>query len=454
MPRLRFPLRLLLLLPLCGIKAEQALSLEDAIATALRHNRALLNARASISEAELEREARLADFRLTPGIRTAAGRGPDTEQAEAGVEVRQAFTTGGDVRVFGGVVYDGNTDQARLRVNARQPLLRRGGSLTTLEPLTRADRALTDARRAAFERQQILVLEVAIAYEAILRAARQVDSDERSLERLQGLAALTRAREETGQVSRVDLLRLELQQGEAETRLRNSEDILENLREDFALLLGLNPLQRFTLTPPPLLELDPPDPDEGFTLALRNRIDIARALDALDDASRQIRIARRDLLPDVRLIGDLDAGGDFPEVRRESWFVGFTVEPDFNPTERRGNVARTELRREQVERQLVDLHYQIQSDVRRQLRDYSRSQTQYDIAIRNRELSDRRLELAEAMFRMGRGDAVTLSDAEDAHALSIRTELAARSEASLAAYRLLLALGTLLEPPEDLTAGE
>jgi len=438
---------LLLLLP---ARADEPMSLEAAIATALRHNRSLLNVQTSIADAELEREARLADFRLTPGLRTAAGRGPDSEQAEAGLELRQAFTTGGDVRVFGGIVYDGNQEQTRLRVNARQPLLRQAGALVTLEPLTRAERGLTDARRAAFERKQFLVLEVAVAYDAILRAARQVDSDERSLERLEGLAALTRAREETGQVSRVDVLRMELQRGEAESRLQNSRDVLENLREEFALLLGLDPLQRFTLSPPPLLELDPPDPDEAFVIALRNRIDIARALDALDDAGRQIRIARRNLLPDVRLIGDLEADGDFPDIQNDTWFVGFTIEPDFNPTERRAGAARSELRREQVERQVAELHHFVQRDVRRQLRDYRRSQSNLVITARNRDLSARRLELSEALFRMGRGDAVTLSDAEDAHALAIRSELTARSDASLAAYRLLLVLGTLLERPEGL----
>ena len=443
-------LRIFALLALLTLRAAEPLSLDAAIATALRHNRALLNVQSAVSEAEVEREARLADFRLTPGIRSAAGRGPDREQAEAGIELRQALTTGGDVRVFGGIVYDGNREQTRLRVNARQPLLRQAGSLVTLEPLTRAERGLTDARRAAFERKQSLVLEVAVAYEAILRAARQVESDTRSLERLQGLVALTRAREDTGDVSRVDVLRMELQRGEAETRLQNSRDILETLREEFALLLGLDPLQRFTLSPPPLLELDPPDPDEAFVLALSNRIDIARALDALEDAGRDIRIARRNLLPDVRLIGDLEADGDFPDLQNETWFVGFTVEPDFNPADRRAGVARSELRREQLERQVAELHHIVQRDVRRQLRDYRRSQSNLAIATRNRELSDRRLELSEALFRMGRGDAVTLSDAEDAHALAIRTELAARSDASLSAYRLLLTLGTLLEAPEDI----
>ena len=443
-------LRLLLLLALPPLLGEEVLSLDDAIATALRHNRNLLNVQSAISEAELEREARLADFRLTPGIRSTAGRGPAREQAEAGLELRQTFTTGGEVRVFGGIVYDGNSEETRLRVNARQPLFRQAGSLVTLEPLVRADRALTDARRAAFERRQMLVLEVAVAYEAILRAARQVESDERSLTRLDGLSALTRAREETGQVSRVDVLRLELQRGEAETRLQNSRDILDTLREEFALLLGRDPLQRFILTPPPLLELDPPDPDEAFVLALRNRIDLARALDALDDAGRQIRIARRNLLPDVRLIGDLEADGDFPDLQNESWFVGFSLEPDFNAVDRQAGVARAELRREQIERQVAELHHLVQRDVRRQLRDYRRSQSNLVIATRNRELSDRRLQLSEALFRMGRGDAVTLSDAEDALALAVRTELAARSDASLSAYRLLLTLGTLLEIPEDI----
>ena len=51
---------------------------------------------------------------------------------------------------------------------------------------------------------------------------------------------------------------------------------------------------------------------------------------------------------------------------------------------------------------------------------------------------------------MDRGDNFTVSDAEDQLQLAEATVLAARADASIAAYRVLRALGTLLEAPSDL----
>ncbi|MCC5850600.1 MAG: TolC family protein [Verrucomicrobia bacterium] len=436
-----------------GADESPALGLQEAIDLALRHNRTLLNARADVDDAGLTLTAREADFNIRPGVRLQAGQRQEAEQIEGGLELRRRFSPGGEVQIFGGAArFDGETE-TRLRANARQPLFRRAGRLVTLEPKVRAERALTDARRAYYERKQDLVLEVATAHEAVLRAARQVEADERTLERLTGLVALTRVREDTGQVTRVDTLRIEQQLGEADARRDNSRDILEQHREEFVVLLGLDPLRAFDLLPPPLLEIDTPHPDEGYAMALANRLDFARALDVLDDSGRAVRIARRNLQPDVQLLGDLEyRGNEFDGAEPDNWFIGIAIEPDFNPADRRANLGQTENRQAAAERQLVDLHYAVQLDVRRQIRNYHRSRTNHRIAIRNRELADKRLELAEALFRMGRGDAFSLSDAEDAHAQAISAELTARSEASLAAFRLLRALGTLIEVPDELKA--
>ena len=448
----RFPLRRRLLL--CSLAASLSLGgpplldLQSAMDLALENNRDLLNAREAIDDARLLLNAREADFDIRPGLRLRAGQRDETPQTEAALELRRRFHPGGEVQLLGGSTRIDDDTQTFLRLNLRQPLFRRAGALPTREPVVQARRTEIDARRAYHERQQDLVLQVATAYEAILRAARQVESDQRTLERLDTLTLLTQAREDTGQITRVDTLRIQQQRGEAAVRLDNSRDVLETVREEFMVLLGLDPHQAFDVKPPPIPELDPPHPDEAFAMALNNRLDLARAFDLLDDAARGIRLARRDLLPDVQLLGDLTYR-DTSE-NRESWFVGVSIEPDFSSAERQAQVGRAENRAAVAERQLVDLHYAIQIDVRRQIRNYQRAQTNLRVAARNRHLAEQRIELAEALFRMGRGDAFSLSDAEDIHARAVSEELAARSEAALAAYRLLRALGTLLEAPEDL----
>jgi len=441
---------LLLCLCCCPLRAEDALSLEDALALAMRQNRNLLNQEALVEEAALTLGARREDFRPRPGLLNRAGRDDLQDRAEAGLELRQRFTTGGEARVMGGLIWTEDRDESLLRIQASQPLLRRAGSLVTLEPRRQAERSWLDARRVQHERTQDLVLEVVAAYEGVLRAARQVEADEHSHRRLENRSRRARVEEETGQLRRVDRLRIDFQLGEARTRLDNSLDILEQLRDEFANLLGLPPTERFLLLPPPLLDLDPPPLEEALGLALTRRLDLARARDALLDAGRQVRIARRDLLPDLRLTGDLNYQGEDLDLTRDSWFVGFVIEPDFSGPERRAGAEQAELRRERVARQLEEIHYAVQLDVRRALRGYQRANTNLRMAARNRELAEQRLALAENLYTLERGDATTLADAEDAQAGAVRDELSARTDASLSAYRLLRALGTLLEPPDDL----
>lgn len=426
------------------------LTVEQAVSLALEHNRGLLNAASDVEEARWELAAREADFEFRAGFRARAGRDDLADRFEGGMELQRRFSTGGDARVFGGAATTGDDSETFVRVNARQPLFRRAGRLATLEPLTRAERGLTDARRAHILRAQDLTLEVIVSHESVLRAARQVESDASALERLQGLTRLTRVREDLGQASRVDTLRIELQLGEASTRLDNSRDMLTEVAEAFANLLGLSPNQRFSLQPAPLLEIEIPDPDEATAIALRNRLDVAMALDALDDASRIIRVTRRELLPDIGLLGDVDLRGEGRDVERDRWFVGFVVEPDFNPTQRRARVETAESRRDRAERQLVELHYRVGMDVRRQIRAHHRAHASLRVAARNREIAFKRLELAEALFRMGRGDSFTLSEAENDHTQAVNAELAARTEASLSAHRLLASMGKLVEAPADL----
>ena len=81
---------------------------------------------------------------------------------------------------------------------------------------------------------------------------------------------------------------------------------------------------------------------------------------------------------------------------------------------------------------------------------YRRTRTELDIAGRNRGLAANRAELARALFEAGRAGADPVSDAEADQIEAELKELAARRAASVAAYRLLHVLGTLVPAPPEL----
>jgi len=433
-----------------------SLLLVDAINHALAHNRSILLAELTAGEASVGVNEAHSEFAIR--FAPEAGISTDEDQDEstfAGAQTRRKFATGGEAGIRAGYTSDGNSDGAYVQLDVRQPLFRNAGPLVNREPLTRAMEAERDTRRALYIRKMELMLEVVRGYEAILQFERKVELDRQSLDRLEDLLTLTRVKEETGGATRLDTLRVDLQRGEAEATLQNSELVLSTERDDFFNLIGWTQSLDIALSTPPLLDIQPPPFLEAVATAFSNRLDYARALDQLTTAERQILLARKKLQPDIEVSGNYRMRGGLDDrsstdLSEESWFAGVTVVPGLDLYQRRAGLSRSISARDQQIISVTDLDYEIEREIKQQIRSYERARVNYTIALRNTELAWKRLQLAESMFRLGQGDNFSVTDAEGAHAAAVAAELSARAEASLSGYRLLNALGILLEVPHEL----
>ena len=89
-------------------------------------------------------------------------------------------------------------------------------------------------------------------------------------------------------------------------------------------------------------------------------------------------------------------------------------------------------------------------EVRDALSAYTRAQAESDIAAQNLAIARQRLDLAQRLFVRGRTDNISVTDAETAYLLAQNDDNSAAAEASVSGYRVLRALGTLIEAPADL----
>lgn len=458
----RFPTLVLACICIISISSSNAeetsppgLPLVDAINHALRFNRSVMLAELTADEAQISVNEAYAAFRIRWGLEGRAGTTAEDETLAYGVQTTRKFGWGGEAGIRAGYQTGDENEGAYLQFDLSQPLFRNAGSLLNKEPIVQAEQSAIDARRSLYLRKMDLMIDVVRGYEAVLRYERQVEMDRRALKRLDDLLTLTRAREETGGATRLDSLRVDLQRGEAETTLENSIELLALERDDFFNLIGWTQHMEIAFTPAPLLDVPTPVLADALATALSNRLDYARALDQLDTAERQILIARKNMQPNLIASGNYrmeggQEGSDATDLEEASWFAGVSVEPDLNRYEKRAGLLRSESQREQVLINLTDLDYTIERDIKQQIRAYHRAIANYRIATRNTGLAWKRLELAESMFRMGQGDNFSVTDAESAHTSAVSTELAARAEASLSGYRLLNALGSLLDVPDEL----
>lgn len=441
--------------------AGLTLDLPRAIELALEQNRGLM-----ISALDIETQyAGLRENEAAFGIRLSgtgqASAADAQESALYGLGIARTWSPGTELGVsgeYGRDRFSGAPSEwrSRVRVEISQPLFRRGGRLVTMEPVTAARSRLRAADRAYYQLQTDLVLAVVERYLALEVLARQIEVDRQAVERLEKVLKLAQSRERAGKQTRVDTLRVDLELGQATARLENSRRRLHTTRESFADLLGLPVDTEIELDPAPYLAIDLPDSTSAVEVAANNRLDLAQSMQDHSDSLRGEQIARRNLWPDISLsafydfIGRGERSSDAASLDDTDWFIGLTMGSDWLPARERARLEGAERTAAQAALQVEDTHYRIALEVRDRIEACRRTRAEHAIAVTNAELANRRRRLAERLYALGRGSNFDVVDAEIALIAAENQKYVTEAEVTLASYRLLHALGTLLELPDDL----
>jgi outer membrane protein TolC len=453
-------LALLALVPCRGAE-ETALSVTDAIETALRRNHDLARAALATAGGEIGVAGAKSEFAPSLLPRGGVNASSSADTWSYGLAVAKKLPQGTVIRISGDARRTSTDDdivveRVESAVEIRQPLFRNFGTLVQRENVRLADSRLRQTHRDFELQKQDLVLDVIDTYDTLIRLQRQLEADASFRERAEQLYKLTGIRERQGRASRVATLRAELQKGQADARLANTQERLFSTRRRFAELLGYDPETDFVLASAPALNLDVPEIPEAVRIALENRLDYAQVLQDLTDRERAEDIAQRVRLPELSVVsrytrfGEGDSLSDAVDLDEDDWFVGITTDTDYNLARNRSTIGRARVNVQSAEQTLRIFEVSIARQVQQQVAAYQRAQVEKTIAARNLELAENRAELARRLFKVGRGDHFAVTDAEDAFVEARNQWLNAESEASLSGYRVLRVLGTLVETPDGL----
>lgn len=437
-------------------------TLEQALESALKKNRDLRAAEIALENSGYGVEAAAARFQWALRPDGSAGAGDSGETARLGLSAQKnlvsgtGLSAGPQVTSLSGDGFDAQRTAA-LRVQVEQPLFRRFGELANRESLTRAERSVVTARRDLELRRNDLVVQVVAGHEGLLQLQQQEVYDQQSFERLDRLYRLTAAREKQGRAARGDTLRAGLQRGRAASSLQTTREQLESRRRDHGDLLGLAPTTDLVAVAGARIDLEPPAPEAAASVAWSNRLDLAQVLQDLGDAERGVKIAKRNLLPDVSLVARYDwlgqgrSYGDAMNLDEDAWFVGLAAgNTDLLQTGERAALKQAQTGRLSTELRVEVVRLAVERQALNEITAYKRARQQVVTEEKNHALALDRAKLARRLFEMDRGDNFTVSDAESELQQAESSALAAKAEANIAAYRVLRALGTLLETPEDL----
>jgi outer membrane protein TolC len=441
--------------------AQERLSIESAIQRSLVHNRELALSALGVHQAELSRMDAQTGFDVSVKPNGDLGTSKEGREWQYGLASQKKTLWGTQLGADTGVAgFGGDTSgsnvTASVRVELTQPLFRNFGPLINAESVVAADDRLNAEQRRWEQQKEDLVVEVVRTFENLILLEKQIRTDEAFRERMDKLYELTQARERLGRTTKVDSLRVELQRGQASARLESNREKRQVLMQDFAELLGLPLESEFALDPPPLLDIAILPVQEAVRTALQNRMDYAQVLQDSQTAERQSRIAQRGLYPDLNFVswyrrfGEGRGTTDSLDLNGDDWFVGLAGDVDLNRHRARLAVIQADSGIESAKASAEIRRIGITREVQQALSDYRRALTDMGIAERNAKLAGARAELARSLFRSGRGDNFSVTDAEDASAQAEAALLTAHMDSSVNAYALLRSLGILIDHPASL----
>ena len=347
--------------------------------------------------------------------------GADSLTASAGA--RTILPTGGDVSVSSTLTGTRNDDpdlfgvhgdpffDSSLQVSLRQPLLRGAGYEVSHEALTQGERNLIYAVRSFELFRQDFCIRVANAYYSLVSRKMTLENDESNYrdavfdrKKAEALRQVDRYRDD-------DVFLARRREIDAEDNLLVSRTQYELALDDFKILLGLPTSTRIVIgDDEPVFKPVRTEPQSAVLVAQQNRLDLHTQRDRLEDAERQIRLARNGLLPDldVSMNYGLNTGAD--EIRRappDEWSGALGVALDL-PVDRKSerNAYRSALvfaerSRRDYERRMDE----VERDILNQIRELG--QLEKRIELQREQIKRERRAVAVTQIRYESGDVQT-----------------------------------------------
>ena len=400
------------------------LSLDDAIRLALTQNLKLQNTRERLTSANISLESERSDFqvKIRPQV-SGLFRRDETVEQNYGIQISKRLSKGGKLRWTTRTWIDESLDepyQTDITFAYTQPLLQGRGELSTTQSLVNAERNIQTQQRSLTLAQQQLMVSVASAYYGILRDQMLVEVNERALERAKLLLQAAEAKLKIGMASKMDVFRAELQVLTAENGAVDALESLENTKQQFNLLLGVDLERNFTLSS--ALVYEPIELNKELLIqhAKENRLEILEAQEKVYDVERKLKIAKQDLYPpldisiEYTLSGEGDNFDDSLKIQDRSWGIRLDTSFDLDFASERSTYQQAQLSLNGAIRSLQSAQQDVMLDVLQAITSVQQAQARVQLQKQSVFQAEKQLELSELRYKKGLSDNLDVIDAEEA----------------------------------------
>ena len=449
---------LVLLVPVAPVmllaQSAPLLPLAEAVRVALLNSERVLSSRESIDQARLGVNLAESAFgtKITPNVLGSFGQS-DVRNQTYGVGASRRFVTGTEVRMdVGAATFRnqlGNFYAADTTLLVSQSLLRGFGPTIGRRPLERADHQVGSAQRQHALTEQQLAIEVAGIYYRLIAQRELAVAARTALENAERLLQASEAKLQANLVSQLDVFRARQLVAEASGQLFDIEGSIEDLKDQLRFAMARDADDDFRVAAEIDARPEPVTLDQAVELALANRIELRDARAALDEADRDIRFARHQLLPqlDVSLAltrrETADSFRDAFGLDRFEPVTFFSVSTPLDRTPELTGLHTAVIERDRRARTRDTLRRRIAQDARRAVRLQQRLANRRQSADVSVEFAEREVELATLRFQRGLSNNLDVVNAQANLLNATSRRLAVLADLAVARLDLRAVLGTL-----------
>lgn len=318
-----------------------------------------------------------------------------------------------------------HVSDSRAAASLTQPLLRGAGVLVAAEPLRQDERDVLYEIRDFTQYRKTFVVDVARQYLRAIQAREQVrnrfiayKASLNSLERDRALAeANLRSQSQLKQIEQGGIA----YERQWITAIRSYEEALDDLK----IVLGLPVTEKIVLDSQEMKKLEVIDPqgtvEQMMDTALITRLDIFNQRDRVYDTERRVKIAHQSTLPTVNALAGYQLGtptggsetGIGINHRQRQLFGGLDIDLNLNTLPERNDLRAAQISEQATRRSLDLAEEELRSTIRTDWRALQVARRQYDLAVKGLELSQKRLEIEEALMAEGQGTARDIVESQD-----------------------------------------
>lgn len=344
-------------------------------------------------------------------------------------------------------------ESAQVALSGSIPLLR-GAGMVNLEPLIQSERTLVYQVRVFEQFRRQFAVDVARQYFNLLVLQQRVANRRLNVSNLTALLERTQAIFDAGRINFLEVQRSQQALYDGENTLSVAVITYQNAVDQFKLLLGM-PVNEDVDVMPVELDVNVPDTDHVDVVATAQhyRLDLQTARDRIEDAKREVDVARNGLLPDLNLTASTQFGnsGNAPAIglnnRATTYTAGINLDFPLDRFAERNTYRAALIGFDRAQRAFVDLNDSVAAEVRGDVRQIRSAQISLDIQRRSIRLAERRLEYSLELLRRGTGNARDVTDAQSSLLSSQDSFSQARSDLQIQVLEFLKDSGTIRIDP-------